>query len=210
MDIETIVVGPLEVNCYLVYESDGTDAIVIDPGDDVDLILNAADNLGVNVKQIINTHGHFDHIGGNRKLKEKTGASISIHKDDLELLRNAGDSAVRFGLTVDSSPEPDELLNDGQIIEEGKMKFKVIHTPGHSPGGISLLSQQVLFTGDTLFAGSIGRTDLPGGSYKQLIESIKSKLFRLDGTCMVYPGHGAASTIENEKNNNPFLQVGLD
>lgn len=205
MKIETIVVGPLEVNCYLVFENIGSDAIVIDPGDDVDQILNMVGKMGVNVKQIINTHGHFDHIGGNRKLKEKTGASISIHKDDIELLRHAEIAAARFGLTADISPEPDVFLHDGQIIEEAGMKFKVIHTPGHSPGGISILSKTALFTGDTLFAGSIGRTDLPGGSHEQLIDSVKTKLFPLDEECIVYPGHGGASSVGHEKKNNPFF-----
>jgi len=205
MDIKTIVVGPLEVNCYLLHEGIGGPGIVIDPGDDAEIILEMIDELGVNLKHIVNTHGHFDHVGGNRKLKEKTGASISIHNNDVELLKHAGSSAAQFGLRVDTPPEPDIILIDGQTIEAGKIRLNVLHTPGHSPGGISLFADSALFTGDTLFAGSIGRTDLPGGSSEQLIESVRTRLFTLDDGCIVYPGHGPKSSVGYEKANNPFF-----
>jgi len=203
MKIKTLVVGPLAVNCYIVYE-DGVGA-VIDPGADSDKISGAVSELDIKVTHIINTHGHFDHIGANRILKEKTGADILIHGSDAELLAHAELSAARFGLTADPSPEPDRLLKDGDRISSGNIEFKVIHTPGHSPGGICLLAKNFLITGDTLFAGSIGRTDLPGGSYDQLLASVRSGIFTLDPSIEIYPGHGPASTIGNEKAYNPFF-----
>ena len=205
MNIETIVVGPLEVNCYLLYD-DEKNAIVIDPGDDGQVILGKADQLGLTIKKVVNTHGHFDHIGANRFLKEKTGAELMIHAEDEEYLEHADMAAAGFGLTADPAPSPDVRLKDGDVIEAGSMQLKVIHTPGHSPGGISLLCDHKLFTGDTLFAGSVGRTDLVGGSHEALIKGVKENLFTLSDTVEVYPGHGTFSTIGDEKAHNPFFK----
>ena len=206
MKIRTLVVGPLAVNCYLLHDEQGS-GVVIDPGDEGERILRAIAEAGCKLTHIINTHGHFDHIGANRLLKEESGARLLIHKGDAELLKHATASAARFGLKTEPSPAPDRLLNDGDIIETGEMKFKVIHTPGHSPGGISLFVGDVLITGDTLFAGSIGRTDLPGGSYSQLIESVRTRLFTVGDSIEIYPGHGGISTIGNERQHNPFFDT---
>lgn len=204
MNIETLTVGPLGVNCYILYDESGS-GIVIDPGDEGENIMAAVDRLGLKLTHIVNTHGHFDHIGANGYLKEKSEAKLLVHSADAEMLQHADMAAARFGLTADPSPEPDTLLADGDVIESGDMKLTVIHTPGHSPGGISLHSGPHLVTGDTLFAGSIGRTDLPGGSMDQLIESVRSRIFTLGDDVRIYPGHGPSSTVGFEREHNPFF-----
>ena len=205
MTLETIIVGPLEVNCFILYDDD-KNAMIIDPGDNGEAILKRIDTLGLSVKKLINTHGHFDHIGANGFLKEKTGAELLIHGEDEEFLDHADIAASAFGLTCEPSPPPDVRLKDGDVIETGSIKLEVIHTPGHSPGGISLLGGHKLFTGDTLFSGSVGRTDLVGGSHEELLRSIKDKLFKLGDTVEVYPGHGSFTTIGDEKRYNPFFK----
>lgn len=205
MKIKTLVVGPLAVNCYILHDEKGS-GVVIDPGENGSNILELINSEGFELTHIINTHGHFDHIGANSFLKEKSGADLLIHKNDLPLLENAEASAARFGLTTLPSPEPDMLLSDGDIIESGEMNIKVIHTPGHSPGGISLLVDDILITGDTLFAGSIGRTDLPGGSLPELLGSVRSAIFPLGDAISIYPGHGGTSTIGDEREQNSFFQ----
>lgn len=204
MNIESIVVGELQVNCYILYDDTGQ-GIVIDPGSNGAVILSRIRKIGLELTEIINTHGHFDHVGANGYLKNKTGASLLIHEGDRALLRQAPSSAASFGLTVEEPPEPDRFIGEREKIDFGKTTLEVIHTPGHSPGGICLLHDHVLFTGDTLFAGSIGRTDLPGGSHEQLLESIRSKLLVLAETVEIYPGHGPSSSIGREKKYNPFF-----
>ena len=207
MKIKTLEVGPLAVNCYLVHDEKGS-GIVIDPGDEGNRILEEVAKEGFNVTHIIDTHGHFDHIGGNGILKEKTGAPLLIHEGDVEFLKHADIAAARFGLRAEPSPDPDKLLNDGDTIESGDMPITAIHTPGHSPGGVSLLIDDILITGDTLFAGSIGRTDLPGGVHEELLNSVRTRIFTLDDDITIYPGHGPTSTIGFEKKSNPFFTEG--
>jgi glyoxylase-like metal-dependent hydrolase (beta-lactamase superfamily II) len=205
MIITSLPTGPLEVNCYLVGCEKTGKAAVIDPGGNVNSILELLRQHDLTLAMVINTHGHFDHIGANRSLLEKTGCELLIHQDDAPLLQRAAEHAALFGLSTSRSPEPTRLLKDGDTIELGDLTFKVIHTPGHSPGGICLHVDDCLFVGDTLFCGSIGRTDLPGGNHQQLINNIKNKLLGLADETKVYPGHGPATTIGHEKRHNPFL-----
>lgn len=205
MIIASLPTGPLEVNCYLLGCESTKKAAVIDPGGDVDSIMQMLRQHDLSPVMVINTHGHFDHIGGNRSLIDATGCELVIHRDDAALLHRAAEHAQNFGLSVAQSPEPTRLLDDGDIIELGQMSIKVIHTPGHSPGGICLHVGQYLFVGDTLFSGSIGRTDLPGGNHQLLIDNIKNKLLCLAEETLVYPGHGPKTTIGQEKRTNPFL-----
>jgi glyoxylase-like metal-dependent hydrolase (beta-lactamase superfamily II) len=193
-------------NCFILGCESTQEAVVIDPGDDADQILMALAKLDLKVKYLINTHGHFDHVGANKRMKEVTGAKIAIHPDDEPMLDELSRSASMFGLSAENSPPADILLKDGDEIQFGDITLKVIHTPGHSRGGVSLFTPGHLFSGDTLFAGSIGRTDLPGGHYDTLISSIKEKLLILDDDTQVYTGHGPETTIANEKRMNPFLR----
>ncbi len=208
MIIKSLTVGPIMANCYILGCEETSAAIVVDPGDDVDKILLILAEAKLKVKYIINTHGHFDHVGGNLKLKETTGADILIHTDDAPMLDHLQEAAASFGLSSDNSPAPDRLLKDGDNISCGSITLQVLHTPGHSPGGISLFTQGSVFVGDTLFAGSIGRTDLPGGNFNILKSSIHNKLFVLPDDVTVYPGHMGTTTIGEEKRYNPFVGLG--
>lgn len=206
MILKSLAVGPIQANCYILGCERTKSAAVIDPGGDEDRILMklAEDNLAL--KYIINTHGHFDHIGGNAGLKNASGAEFLIHSADEPFLAELKTTAASFGLSAEDSPPPDRTLAEEDIISFGDISLKVLHTPGHSPGGISLLTDKMVFVGDTLFAGSIGRTDLPGGDFETLISSIKNKLLVLDEDTKVYTGHGPATTIGYEKRVNPFLK----
>lgn len=210
MIIETIPVGPLQVNCYILGCEESGEGVVIDAGGSVDRILSKVKANGLKIKYLLSTHGHFDHVGGNRALLEATGARYMIHERDAFLLSMASSSARSFGVEVENSPEPDDFLEDGMTIEFGKQQLQVIFTPGHSPGGCSLFcaNEGVVFTGDTLFNGSVGRTDLPGGSMEMLIRAIKQRLFTLPETTRVYPGHGPSSTIAIERVSNPYVPKG--
>jgi glyoxylase-like metal-dependent hydrolase (beta-lactamase superfamily II) len=203
---DTLPTGPLDVNCYIVGCEKTGKAAVIDPGGHADAIRERLKKHGLELAVVINTHGHFDHIGGNADLLADSGAELMIHPADRFLLDNVSDHARAFGLTAAPSPAPSRELNDGDVISVGELTLKVIHTPGHSPGGICLLVGDYLIVGDSVFAGSIGRTDLPGGNYDQLISSIKSRLLTLPDDTRIFPGHGPASTIGDEKLYNPYLQ----
>ncbi len=205
MILKILVVGALQVNCYIIGCEATKEAVVIDPGDDVDKILETLNDNELKLKYIINTHAHFDHVGGNARLKEETGAKIIIHEDDNILLEKLTRQADVFGYQVTPSPPGDILVNDGDVIDFGKLELEVIHTPGHSPGGISLKTDGVIFTGDTLFYQSIGRTDLPGGSYDHIMYSIKNKLFKFDNDTQIRPGHGKETTIGEERKYSPFF-----
>lgn len=200
MIIKSLPVGPLFTNCFIVGYEDSREAVVIDPGGDSDKILMSLAEDKLKLKYIINTHGHFDHVGGNKRLREATGAKLLIHEEDASLL-----TTPSMGLPEDKLQAPDQLLKDGDKITFGNITLEVIHTPGHTRGGIALYTDGHVFVGDTLFAGSIGRTDFPGGSYETLINSVKTRLFPLGDEVMVYSGHTAETTIGNERKFNPFF-----
>ena len=193
-------------NCYIVGCEETREAAVIDPGGDPRAILNLLKENNLTAQYIINTHGHIDHIGGNQGVKDATGAKILIHAKDAKMLVNpASNFSFLFGNKV-ISPPADQLIDQGDIIKIGNtVELEVIHTPGHSPGGICLKTGDIIFVGDTLFQGSIGRTDFPGGSHTQLIQMINEKLLCYGDEVVCYPGHGPATTIGSERKNNPFL-----
>jgi len=203
--IKTMAVGPIMANCFILGCEETLEAAVIDPGDEADRILQALAESNLTAKLIINTHGHFDHVGANKRLKEVTGAPILIHPLDAPMLNQLADSAAAWGMKAENSPPPDRELQDGNEVTFGKVLLKVIHTPGHTPGGISLFTDSEVFVGDTLFAGSIGRTDFPGGNFETLKNSIQQKLFALSENLKVYPGHNQTTTIGVEKRTNPFV-----
>ncbi|MGC9033056.1 MAG: MBL fold metallo-hydrolase [Thermosulfidibacteraceae bacterium] len=206
MRVERVVVGALEVNCYIVLDEKSKEGIVVDPGAEGRRIVRIIEGEGINLKYIINTHGHVDHIGANRDVKNAfPDALLAIGEFDLPLLRNAMNSYIAMMVGAKESPEPDLLLKEGDIIEFGECTLKVIHTPGHTPGSICLLTEGIVFTGDTLFAGSIGRVDLPMSQPEKLIPSIKEKLMILPDDTVVLPGHGPKSTIGYERRYNPFV-----
>lgn len=204
VSVERLVVGELEVNCYLLYD-EGGEGVVIDPGGEGEKILSRLKGLNITVNYILNTHGHFDHTGANGFIKEKTGAILAIHRDDRVLLENLDSQASLFGLYVNPSPKPDLLLEDSDTLRSGSIDLEIIHTPGHTKGSICIKIGNILFTGDTVFAGSVGRTDLPGGSYERLIRSIKERILILSDDTILYPGHGEETTLARERSYNPFL-----
>lgn len=208
MILESHVVGPLQVNCFIVGCESSKEAVVVDPGEEGERILARIAALGLQLKMIINTHGHFDHVGANHLLMEKSGAELLIHSADAALLPRAKEHGRKYGLDVRVSPPPTRLLHGGETLSVGTLKIQVIATPGHTPGGISLLVADHLFSGDTLFADSVGRTDLPGGDHDTLVASIRQGLLTLPDATFVHPGHGPDTTIGREKRLNPFVGAG--
>lgn len=208
MILETLVVGALAVNCFIVGCEATHEAVVIDPGDDAGRIIAALDAKHLKLKYILFTHGHFDHAGAGLELQKKTGAKVLVHEKDALLLKNTEAQAALFAMHANPAPKPDSYLKDGETITVGDITLKVIETPGHTQGGVSFYAEKsgVVFTGDTLFWGSIGRTDLPGGDYKAIIHSLKRKLGALPDATKVYPGHGDDTTIGFEKQQNPFFE----
>lgn len=205
MIIKGLEVGPIMANCFILGCEETKEAVVIDPGDEAPRILSAVNELGLTVKAILNTHGHFDHVGANKKMVEATGAPLMIHADDVHMLSRLSASAAAWGLSAEDSPDPDRTLKDGDTVSFGNISLSVLHTPGHTPGGISFAVDLKVFVGDTLFSHSIGRTDFPGGDHDTLISSIRTKLFALDNDTTVYTGHGPETTIGREKQYNPFV-----
>ena len=206
MKVLQLEVGSLGTNCYIAYCEKPRKAVVIDPGGDAARILATLNREGLTVEAIINTHGHADHVLANTKVKEATGAPIWIHSADADMLGSGSRNLSAYMGASTSCGTADRLLADGDILTIGEFTLKVLHTPGHTPGGISLLGDKAVFVGDTLFAESIGRTDFPGGSYSQLIQSIKNKLMALPDELKAFPGHGPATTIGWERRQNPFIQ----
>lgn len=205
MIIESLTVGPIMANCFILGCEETFQAAVIDPGDEADRILLKLAEFKLTVTHIINTHGHFDHVGGNKRLKDATGAKILIHPDDAHMLDNLSNAAAMWGLATENSPKPDQTVMDGDTIRFGNIELKVLHTPGHTPGGISLYTNGCVFVGDTLFAGSIGRTDFEGGDFQTLIDSIRNKLYPLGDDVKVFAGHNTSTTIGQERRFNPFV-----
>ena len=207
MIIKTLPVGPIMANCFIVGCQETMQAAIIDPGDEAEKILQSVADSNLEVKTIINTHGHFDHVSANKGIHAATNAPILIHALDAPMLEHISASAANWGLSAENSPVPDRTLNDGDTIVFGNITLSVLHTPGHTPGGISLFTEGHVFVGDTLFAGSIGRTDFPGGDFTTLKSSIQDKLFTLEDDVRVYTGHGPETTIGHEKQHNPFVGV---
>ncbi len=203
MIIKKIVVGPLQVNCFIIADDASKKAVVIDPGDEPDRIMDIIKTNELSVDYIICTHGHFDHVGAVSDLKQETGAKVAIHRDEVEIYSAALDMAAFWGFDLDPLPEPDMLLGDGDSIKTGGLSFEVFHTPGHSPGGLCLYGNDIVITGDTLFAGSVGRTDFYGGDIEKLKKSF-NRLMALPEATKVLTGHGPESTIGHEKRSNMF------
>ena len=199
--VKTFAIGSLQANCYLVYDTNSKEGFLIDPGVFDEDIKKEIETLGIKIKAIINTHGHADHIGGNKKF----GYPVLIHKNDSSFLGNPAKNLSLFTGTFSISPRAHSFLVDGEVIKAGEIEFKVIHTPGHTSGGISLKLEDKVFTGDTLFRENVGRTDLPGGSQEDLLRSIRERLLRLPDDTKVFPGHGPSSTIGHERKHNPYL-----
>ncbi len=206
MNIVPIIVGDLGTNCYILYDSK-KQGIIIDPGAHSELILNKIYEQNLTIEKIILTHGHFDHIGGIDLIKAKTGANIAIHRYDEEMLKDSNKNLSRImGADYSLKTGADILLEDGDTIQFGGKTLYVIHTPGHSKGGICLVDEgNAIFTGDTLFKHSIGRTDFYGGDYNILISSINEKIMSFDDALIVYPGHGPITTIGDERHMNPYI-----
>ena len=209
MIVKTLVVGPFASNCFVVGSETTRKGMIIDPGADPQDILKTVSDLDLSIVTIVATHNHIDHVGALRSVKNATKAEYAVHEADareampIVFGRMLG---LMMGSSLRAPPKPDRLLEGGDVIEIGDLKFKVLHTPGHSPGGISLLSDGIVFSGDTLFNLGIGRTDLAGGDYAKLMESIITKLMVLPDSTIVYPGHGPETTIGTERKWNPFLR----
>ena len=208
MILETIIVGALSVNCYIVGCEAARTAAVIDPGDDDARIMAVIKEKGLTLKYIILTHSHFDHAGAAKSLQDETGARVLVHAKDEPMLKNMEAQAALFGMKTNPAPRVDGHIKDGDVIKVGNVEMQVIETPGHTAGGVSLYVEKegALFTGDTLFWGSIGRTDLPGGDYKTIIGSLKDRLGKLPDDTRVFSGHGDDTTIGFEKEQNPFFE----
>lgn len=205
MQIEMLQVGSLSTNCYLVKCTQTKQIAIIDPGGDSACIMDTIATIEGEVAMIVNTHGHADHIGGNKELKEAYNCDIYVHKDDAERLTNTHDPISQYLGLSPNQPAADVEVGDGERVVLGNIVFTVIHTPGHTPGGMCLYTEGHLFSGDTLFKGSMGRYDLPGGNLAQLQRSLK-RLCHLPDETLVYPGHGPTTSIAVEKRENPFCQ----
>jgi glyoxylase-like metal-dependent hydrolase (beta-lactamase superfamily II) len=182
--------------------------VVVDPGFEGEEILGRLAERGITLEKILLTHGHLDHVAAVRVLKERTGATIHIHPDDSDRMQTAGVQGRMFGLHIENPPPPDVLLGEGDRIALGDQTFQVLHTPGHTPGHVTFLTGEMAFVGDLIFAGSIGRTDLPGGSYDALIRAVREKIFTLPDRTVLFPGHGPSTTVGEERRSNPFFAGG--
>ena len=205
MILETLVVGPFASNCYIIGSESSKRGIIIDPGAEAKVILKTVKDLGLTIPLIVVTHTHIDHVGALTPVKDETGAEFALHGADAGSGAFSRMLSSMAGDSLNQLPKPDRLLKDGDTIDIDGLHFTVLYTPGHSPDGISLYGHEIVFTGDALFNYGIGRTDFPGCSYDQLMESIQNKLMTLPDKTTVYPGHGPSSTIGEERTGNPFL-----
>ena len=205
MILKKLELGMFASNCYVVGDESSKEGMIIDPGAEANQILRVVEDLGLDIKVIVLTHGHMDHVGALSEVKEATSAEIAIHANDAPSLQ-ADPLRQAFGPSTQALPPPDRLLNEGDTIDIGNLHFQVLHTPGHSPGGICLLEEGIVFSGDTLFNFGIGRADLPGASYDEELNSIRTKLLTLPDDTVVCPGHGPDTTIGTERQWNSFLQ----
>lgn len=206
---EVIPVGMLQCNCYVLGDEATHEAVVIDPGDDIERVQQVLARHKLTPKYLVATHAHIDHVGGLEKLARTSGAAVLMHQADLPLYQDLATQAAWLGMRPPGTIEIDQFLHEGDSLRWGVQALEVLHTPGHSPGSVSLYlpgDERRIFSGDTLFQASIGRTDLWGGSYQEILRSIESKLLSLDDLTPVFPGHGPATTIGDERRFNPFLR----
>lgn len=206
LEYRTIEVGMLQVNCYLIWDSDTKKAAIIDPGDDTDIIIGVIKSLDLDVEWILLTHGHFDHTFRVGEIAQSYNVKIGLQALDVPVLTQSlclGESFIDISKYVPFTVS--DLLNEGDVIKLGESEISILHTPGHTQGGICFVTEIGVFCGDTIFAGSVGRSDFPGGSHEQLIQSIRSKILSMDDSTVLYPGHGPATTVGAERRSNPFL-----
>jgi len=204
--IKRLVVGHLSANCYVVGLKSSGEGMVIDPGGNEQDIFKAITESGLEITTIVLTHGHSDHIAALRDIQERTGAQVAIHIEDADFLEGYGSVSSQFGISYKTPHPPDRLLREGDVIDVGGLSFTVVHTPGHTPGSICLLSDDKVFTGDTIFRRGIGTTLMPGSSRPELIESIRRRLMTLPDETIIYPGHGRETTIGAERRDNPYVR----
>ena len=205
MKYELVIVGALETNCYLVYCEETRACAVIDPGADPEKIISAVADLELKPVIVLNTHGHVDHVGGNSDIVRKYGVPLAMHAADTGMLQVSDYIELSLLLGARNSPPPDRLLAEGDEIAVGRITLRVMHIPGHTAGSVGFVAAGVLFSGDTLFCGGVGRTDLPGGSWKDLEQSIRERILTLPEETIVLPGHGPWTTVGQERDSNPFL-----
>ena len=209
MKVQVIFVGSLQTNCYVI-STENNNAVIIDCGDEANKILAYTEKEGLTIKKILLTHGHYDHIGAVAEIAKKTGAEVFIHENDKPMLTSEEQSLSKF---IPNSKlnviEQVTTIDDGDIIAQDELEFKVMHTKGHTKGGVCYICEDIIFSGDTLFCGDVGRTDLPGGNYQEILESVK-RLAKLEGDYKVFPGHGFTSTLEKERKTNMYIKGNID
>ena len=199
MHIETFTLGELQENGYLVLDARETAAVAVDPGDYPKVMIERLDQPGASLLAILLTHGHWDHVGGVRELKAAFDAPVYLHEADVPLYERVVEQAALFGFCAEPQPPVGKTIKDGDVLAFGSLRFEVMHTPGHTPGGVSYRIGDAVFVGDAIFAGGVGRCDLPGGSWTQLLQSIRTRILTLDDATTLYPGHGPSTTVGTER-----------
>ena len=210
IEVRGLIVGAFQENCWVIGNRRTREAICIDPGEQADDILHMASEMGVTIKLIANSHAHLDHVLGVRGVQADDNAQFLLHQDDLDILQGAAESAARFGMQVEQPPDPNHFIEDAQRVEVDGVELRVIHTPGHTRGSVCFYGHGILFSGDTLFKQSIGRTDLPGGDFNQEMSSIVDKLLVLPDETIVLPGHMEQTSLGAERAQNPFILQTLE